>query len=114
MGFVTTLRTGIAYFLARELKELEEVHQDPQIHNNNNYNNNNNNNNNNGYYNHTIHDGGAEHDYHDNNSQNKPSLRTSNSYSYVNSSENLSSKLFILLAYLFKTTVYNTTITITM
>ena len=106
MGFVTTLRTGIAYFLARELKELEEVHQDPpQIHNNNNYNNNN------GYYDHTIHGGGAEHDYHDNNSQNKPSLRTSNSYSSVNSFENLSSKLFILLAYLFKTTVYYTTIT---
>ncbi len=26
MGFVTILRTGIAYFLARELKELEEDH----------------------------------------------------------------------------------------
>ena len=110
MGFVTILRTGIAYFLAIELKELEEVHQDPQIHNNNNNNNNNynnnNNNNNNGYYNHTINGGGAEHDYNDNNSHKKPSLRTSNSYSSVNSFENLSSKLFFLFPYLFKTVYY--------
>ena len=28
MGFVTVLRTGVAYFLAREIKELEEIHQE--------------------------------------------------------------------------------------
>jgi len=26
MGFITVLRTGLAYFLAREIKEQEEVH----------------------------------------------------------------------------------------
>mmetsp|Transcript_25658 Transcript_25658/g.35286 ORF Transcript_25658/g.35286 Transcript_25658/m.35286 type:complete len:363 (-) Transcript_25658:839-1927(-) len=31
MGFLTVLRTGLAYFLAREIKELETVHTAPKL-----------------------------------------------------------------------------------
>lgn len=31
MGFVTVLRTGVAYFLAREIKELEETHMEQTL-----------------------------------------------------------------------------------
>ena len=31
LGFITVLRTGLAYFLAKEIKEQEEVHQTREI-----------------------------------------------------------------------------------
>jgi len=39
MGFLTVLRTGLAYFLAREIKELETVHTTPKINDGYEYNN---------------------------------------------------------------------------